>query len=260
MSSFLVALKRLREDRAPAIGLGLLVFVTATVFGLAPRLLDRVGDDALQGVVAQAGAISRNIALVDDAFIPPGPAGDPLVHFGEEGDTREALFPASVRALIADRSIVIESSRWRIQAPTPDPAFARFRIQPGAETRIHYVQGRAPTATTRTVDLPKTSSPPPVGPDGSPQTTATVIEVALSSDAVHQINHGLGETLFLTLDQRDGLNAGRNREAMAAMEIVGVFDVDRPLDPFWYDDPSLEKANIRSLGGDARAIDTTALL
>ncbi|HEY8989921.1 MAG TPA: hypothetical protein VIM39_12930, partial [Candidatus Limnocylindrales bacterium] len=260
MSSFLVALKRLREDRAPAIGLGLLVFVTATVFGLAPRLLDRVGDDALQGVVAQAGAISRNIALVDDGFIPPGPARDPLVHFGEEGDTREALIPASVRALIADRSIVIESSRWRIQAPTPDPAFARFRIQAGAETRIHYVQGRAPTATTRTVDLLKTSSPPPVGPDGSPQTAANVVEVALSSDAVHQINHGLGETLFLTLDPRDGLNAGRNHDVMAAMQVVGVFEVDQPLDPFWYDDPSLEKANIRSLGGDARAIDTTALL
>ncbi len=260
MSSFLVALKRLREDRVPALGLGLLVFVTATVFGLAPRVLQRVGDDALDGVVANAGAISRNIALVDDGFIPPGPAGDPLIHFGEEGDTREALIPASVEDLIERRSIVIESSRWRIQAPTPDPAFARFRIQPGAETRIHYVQGRAPTAATRTVDLPKTQSPAPVGPDGSAQMTANVIEVALSSDAVHQINHGLGETLFLTLDPRDQLNAGRNHDVMAAMEIVGVFEVDQPQDPFWYDDPSLEKASIRSLGGDARAIDTTALV
>jgi putative ABC transport system permease protein len=236
------------------------VFVTATVFGLAPRILQRVGDDALQGVVANAGAISRNIALVDDGFIPAGPPEDPLVHFGEEGDAREALMPASITDLIDDRSIVIESARWRIQAPTPDPAFTRFRIQPGAETRIHYVQGRAPTATTRTVDLPKTSSPAPVGPDGSPQTTATDMEVALSSDAVHQIGHGLGETLFLTLDPRDGLNAGRNGGVMAAMEIVGVFDVDQPLDPFWYDDTSVEKANIRSLGGDARAIDTTALI
>jgi putative ABC transport system permease protein len=260
MSSFLVALKRLREDRVPALGLGLLVFVTSTVFGLAPRVLQQVGDGALQGVVANAGAISRNIALVDDGFIPAGPPTDPLVHFGEEGDAREALMPASIMDLIDDRSIVIESARWRIQAQTPDPAFTRFRIQPGAETRIHYVQGRAPTATTRTVALPKSASPAPVGPDGSPQTSATVIEVALSSDAVHQIGHGLGETLFLTLDPRDGLNAGRNHDVMAPMEVVGVFDVDQPLDPFWYDDPSVEKASIRSLGGDARAIDTTALL
>ena len=57
----------------PALGLGLLVFVTATVFGIAPRVLQHVGDDALRGVVANAGAISRNIALVDDGFIPPGP-------------------------------------------------------------------------------------------------------------------------------------------------------------------------------------------
>ena len=42
MSSVLVALRRLRDDRAPAIGLALLVLVTATVFGVAPRLIDRV--------------------------------------------------------------------------------------------------------------------------------------------------------------------------------------------------------------------------
>ena len=47
---------------------------------------------------------------------------------------------------------------------------------------------------------------------------------------------------------------------MAAMEIIGVFEVNEPLDPFWYDDPSVEQANIRSLGGDARAIDASALL
>jgi putative ABC transport system permease protein len=255
----LVALRRLREDRVQAFGLGLLVFVTATVFGLAPRLLERVGDDALRGVVVRASALVRNIALVDDAFIPPGPAADPLVHFGEEDDVREALIPASVRDLIASRSTVIDSARWRIQAPTTDPAFTHFRLQPGAESRIHYIQGRAPTGTTRMVDLPPTISVP-TGLEGEPpQTRATVIEVALSSDAVATLGHGLGETLFLTPDPRDPLSASPYRKA-AAMEIVGVFDVDEPTDPFWYEDRSLEKAMSRSLGGDALAIDTVALL
>jgi putative ABC transport system permease protein len=260
VSSVLVALRRLREDRLQAFGLGLLVFVTATVFGLAPRLLERVGDDSLRGVVGQAGAISRNIALVDDGFIPPGSGADPFVHFGEEGDIHEALIPASVRDLIASRSTVIDSARWRIQAPTTDPAFTRFRVQPGTETRIHYVQGRAPTGAIRTVDLPPDLSLPPPGLQGAPpQTTATVIEVALSSDAVRTLHHGLGETLFLTPDPRDPLSASPYRKA-AAMEIVGVFDVDQPTDAFWYDDRSLEKAMFRSLGGDALVIDTIALL
>jgi putative ABC transport system permease protein len=256
----LVALRRLREDRIQAFGLGLLVFVTATVFGLAPRLLDRVGDDALRGVVSQASALVRNIALVDDGYIPPGTGADPLVHFGEEGDVHEALLPASIRDVIGSRSTVSDSARWRIQASTTDPAFARFRVQPGAESRIHYVQGRAPTGAARTVDLPAGISAPPPALEGEPpQTTATLLEVALSSDAVQTLGHGLGETLFLTPDPRDPLSANPYRKA-AAMEIVGVFDVDQPMDPFWYDDRSLEKAMYRSLGGDALAIDTVALL
>jgi putative ABC transport system permease protein len=260
VSSILVALRRLRHDRAPAIALGLLVFVTATVFGLAPRLLEKVGDDALRGTVARAGALVGNIALLDDAFIPAGPTGSPMARFDEEGDNREALMPASIRDVIARRSIVADSARWRIQAKTTDPAFTRLRVQPGAETRIHYVEGRPPTATTLSIDLPPGMARANPLIEGAPlQTEATVIEVALSTDAVRQLGHGLGETLFLLPDVQDPLTAGI-RDRIAAMDIVGVFDVDDPLDPFWYDDRSLEKAMIRSLGGDAIAIDTIALL
>lgn len=260
MSSILVALRRLRQDRAPAIALCLLVFVTATVFGLAPRLLEKVGDDALRGTVASANALVGNIALLDDAFIPAGPAGSPLARFEEEGDSREALMPASIRDVIASRSVVVDSARWEIKATTTDPAFTRLRVQPGAETRIHYAEGRAPTEKTSRVDVPAGMAPAnPLLEGALPQTEATVIEVALSTDAVRQLGHGLGETLFLVPDVHDPLTEGI-RGKVAAMEIVGVFDVDDPLDTFWYDDRSLEKATIRSLGGDAIAIDTIALL
>jgi putative ABC transport system permease protein len=259
VSSILVALRRLREDRAPAIALGLLVFVTAAVFGLAPRLLDRVGDEALRGTVSRAGALVGNIALLNDGFVPPATAADPLANFENEGDKHEYVMPASIVDLIASRSTVIDSLRWRIEAPTTDPAFTRLRFQPGAESRITYVQGRAPTATLRTVDLPETPPPTPGVEGQAPQTKATVLEVALSTDAVRQLGHGLGETLLLTFDPRDPLSANHLR-VTAAIDIVGVFDVTQPLDPFWYDDRSLEKATIRSLGGDARAIDTIALM
>src|SRR6266550_3927255 len=258
MSSFLVALKRLREDRAPAIGLGLLVFVTAAVFGIAPRLLDQVGDEALRGVVARADAIGRNIAIVEDEAIPPGSPDDPLAPFDEVGDRNEAQIPQTVRDVIGDRSVVVDSFRFRIQAKTTDPAFVRFRLQPGAETRVHYMAGRAPTATTHMVALPADAKPTP-DEEGKTQTEAMVIEVALSTDAVQQLGHGLGETLFLTPDPRDALTLF-SPKTWAAMEVVGVFDVDQPLDPFWFDDRGLEKAQFRSLGGDARAIDTLALL
>ena len=258
MASLLVALRRLREDRAPAIGLGLLVLVTAAVFALAPRLLDRVGNDALHGVVAGAGAAARNIALIDDESVGPGPDTGPLDPFDQVRERAESQIPTSVDQLVAFRSLVADSIRFRIEATTTDPAFVRLRLQPGAEARIHYTAGRAPAPAARTVPLPPTATPQPDA-EGTRQTVANVIEVALSADAVRQLGHGLGETLFLTPDPHDQLTADVPR-AWAAMEVVGVFAVDDPRDPFWYEDSGLEKASIRSLGGDARAIDTTALL
>jgi hypothetical protein len=156
VSSVLVALRRLRDDRAPAIGLGLLILVTATVFGIAPRLIDRVGDDALHGTVAGATAFQRNIALFEEDIIPAGPT-EPLANVDVEGDRLERRIPPAVRELVATRGTVVDSIRFAIQAATPDPAFVRFRIQPGSEDRIRYVTGTAPTAATETVDPPTIS-------------------------------------------------------------------------------------------------------
>ena len=132
MSSVLVALRRLRDDRAPAIGLGLLILVTATLFGLAPRLIERVADDALHGVVRGATAIQRNFALLEEQVLPPG-EGDPLEPINEEGDRLDTKVPASIRALVGERLTVVDSARFEIQAdharpvvpPVPDPARRR---------------------------------------------------------------------------------------------------------------------------------------
>ena len=87
MSSFLVALRRLRDDRAPAIGLGLLVLVTATVFGVAPRLIERVGDDALRGVVASAGRVQPEHRPRRGRLDPAGPGPETAARMStQEGD------------------------------------------------------------------------------------------------------------------------------------------------------------------------------
>jgi hypothetical protein len=154
VSSVLVALRRLRDDRAPAIGLAILVFVTATVFGLAPRLIDRVGDDALHGTVAAATAFNRNIALLEEQVIPAGQT-EPLEEVDSEGDALDRRIPAAIRAIVHRRDVVIDSERFEVQAKTQDPSFIRFRIQPGAADRMTIVQGAAPVAAHELVELPE---------------------------------------------------------------------------------------------------------
>lgn len=255
MSAFLVTLRRIREDRVPTLGVALVVLITATVFAVTPRLLDRVGDDAFRGVVRQATAFNRNIALIEEQVPPPRSTDAPLAEIDDEGERLVAKMPASVQSLIASRSTVIDSQRWSLRIDTPDPTFVRFRIQPGADTRLHYVAGRAPTPAVTTVALPPPAQPTP----GGDQQTAKILEVAIAEDAVRPIGHGLGETIMLRPDGRDPL-VGSERSAIAGMKIVGLFKVDDPSDPFWYEDHGLEHVTYRSLGGDSLLVDVTALI
>lgn len=261
MTSFPVAIRRLRDDRAPAIGFALLVLVTAFVFGSAPRLLDGAADSALRGAVRAAVPSVGNITLVQETRL--GGSGDDA--FGpvmDEGAELEGEIPVGLQGLVDTRQVVVDSPRWSIDLPTAEPSFVRFRIQPGAETRIDYVTGRAPTDATRTVPIP----PPPPPPDGeepegpvSPQTEAVVLEGAISAEAARTLGYEVGDTLPLVVDDRDSL-VGRGHVWRAGVEIVGTFTVRDPEERFWYGDRALAQIQIRSIGGDLRFLDATALL
>lgn len=260
MSSNLVALRRLRGDRAPALGLALLVLVTATVFGVAPRLTDRVGDDALHGVVAGATAFNRNISLFEERVIPPSDPTAPLGAVDEEGDKLDGRIPPSIRSLVADRRVVVDSARLQIRAETNDPSFIRFRIQPGAEERIHYVQGTAPEKTDEQVLMPEELRRflPEEDPPSTEPVNLRVLQTAISVESAREIRVNVGDLLFLTLDERDPLSS--RQPGLAATRVTGIYEVDDEKDPFWYDDQSINHIAIRSIGGDSRFIDIGGLL
>jgi hypothetical protein len=253
VSSVLIALRRLRDDRVPALVLGLLVLVTATVAGLAPRVMDRVGDDALHGVVASADPIRRDVTLFEELLLPADPA-DPLRVVDEEGDRLDAPIPDSVAGLFSSRSTVVDSARFQVRNPTNDPTFVRFRIQPGAETRIRYVAGGEPVQTTETVALPEEfrrftvfADQPTTNPIRVP-----IVPTAISSESATMLAATVGSTYVLSLDQRDSL-VGRAL-GVVALRIDGIFEVDDEHDPFLVERPTINHVGIRTLGGDTRLL------
>ncbi len=259
MSSILVALRRLRDDRVPGIGLALLVLATATVFGVAPRLIDRVGDDALHGVVAGAAPFTRNVALIQEQVLPAEP-GDPLRQVENRGDELDSQIPDSVRALVASRQTVIDSARFQIQGDTPDPSFIRFRIQPGALERVHFVSGAAPTAATEQVLMPEDlrhllaqEDPPSTAPVNLP-----VLQTAISAEAAHAVGLKTGDLVYLGFDDHDTLAV--QQHGVVATRITGIFEVNDPEDPFWYGDQSINHIGIRSPGGDAKYLDVGSIV
>jgi putative ABC transport system permease protein len=243
-----MSLRRLRDDRAAAVGLIGLVLITAFVFAAGPRLLGQVADRALRDEVASAPASVRDIQLVQERRIGPG-AGDPLGAVDAAGAELQAQVPPAVSGLFVDRVYTADTPRWRITTDTRTASLLTLRVEQDVSDHIRYVAGRAPTSELQTV------FPPGTAPSG---VASLAREVALSTDTAAAMGVKLGDTLQLVPDSTDPLGRGHNDHA--AVKIVGLFEVPRPDDPYWSDDTTLELPTTRALTADLVFVNAIALL
>jgi putative ABC transport system permease protein len=252
MASIVMAIRRFRDGRAAVAGLAVLVLVSAIFAAAAPRLLDRAANDALRGEIRSATAFQRNIQLLQERRYETN--GDDLLGgVVAAGEGLEARMPAGVQALIGSRSYVIDGLRWAIENDTPDPSFLRMRIQEGAPERTTMVEGRAPTATTRSIRSERLDA------DGVP-IDIEAVEAVLSVDSLKAIGLAVGDTIMLHPDPTDRLVGRGGPNVPSAVDIVGAFEVRDPADPYWLDDTALVRPLIRRTGGDTQFLDETALL
>lgn len=246
----LVALRRMRSDVTPTLGLAVLVLVTALVAALAPRVLASLADDALRNEIGAAPAAARNIVLVSHMLAQDGPPDDPLAGVRAEGDRRLATFPARVRRLIGARDVLVESGRFRLQKPTTDPAFIRFRIHEGIDAQIRYVEGRAPTATVETRD--------DVGPEAID--AVPVYETGVSVATAKQFGLRPGDVVSLIGDPGDPLLGRTPHDVYAFARITGIYEVPDEASDFWLDDPLPIHPVIRALSAEVQLLDAVLIL
>lgn len=254
MAALSLAIRRFRDGRVAVVGLVLLVLVTAFCAALAPRLFDRFADDALRGEVRDATPFQRNIQLVEERFIPPGPRDDPMAAVAAEGESLEKRMPSGVRALFRDTGYLAETVRWKLLEKTHDPAFVRVRVQQDVADHVEYVDGRPPSAATRRITVPGKD----VGPD-APDTDVTVLEVALSVETLERIGLNVGDTWMLRPDGADRLVGRGNDATPAAVDVVGSFEAMDPEEEYWLDDTALIRPSIHR-SGDQDLVYMTALL
>jgi putative ABC transport system permease protein len=260
VASVSLALRRFRDGRAAVAGLVLLVLVTAACAAAAPRVVDRFADDAVRGEMAQARPENRNIQLIQERIYDPAEGSDPLAGVLREGDSLAKRIPAGVRALVRDRSYVVEGLRWSVLNKTNDPGFVRMRIQENAGDHIRYVEGRAPTATTRTIEVePQPGAEPAEPGDQDPVTDVAVIEVALSVESLRRIGLEVGDTWMLRPDSTDRLVGRAGVPQDGAVDVVGAFEPTDEGSEFWLDDTALIRPSFRR-SGDYDLVDMTALV
>ncbi len=250
MAWTIVALRRIRLDLAPTLGVLALVLATALIAALAPRVLASLADDAVRGSVAGAPAAARNIVLIEHTTIGDGPPGDPLAEVRAAGDALRETFPPRVERLVASQDAVVDSNRFRLQKPTTDPAFIRFRIQEGIDGHIRYVEGRAPTAQVETRD--------DVGPealDGVP-----VFETGVSRATADRFGLVLDEVVSLLGDTGDPLLGRTPQDVYAFARITGIYVVPDETTEFWLDDPLAIHPVIRALSSEVQLLDAALVV
>ncbi len=250
MAWTIVALRRIRMDLAPTLGVLVLVLATALIAALAPRVLASLADDAVRGAVAAAPAAAQNIVLAEHTTLGEGPPGDPLAEVRAAGNALREAFPPRVEGLVASQDVVVESNRFRLQKPTTDPAFIRFRIQEGIDDHIRYVDGRAPTATVETRD--------DVGPealDGVP-----VLETGVSRATADRFGLAVGEVVELLGDPGDPLLGRTPQDVYAFARITGIYEVRDEAADFWLDDPLAIHPVIRALSSEVQLLDAALVV
>ena len=252
------AMRRLATARVPALGLGLLVFVTAFAFAAAPRVLDIVADRTLHSELGMAMPVAGNLELTQVGNIPASGTGSPFDGVRARGEALAAQLPSAVSRVIVGHSAIADSARWTVEAPLAEPATVTFRFQDGAAGRIDLTAGRSPTGEVSTVADPD----PPAGSSGnSTASTMTVFEGALSEDAAALLGIGLGDVVPLGLDQTDALaRLGYAPRTRWAVRVVGLLRAREPSDVFWYGENGILHPSTRVFGPSLAINDVRVLV
>ena len=238
-------LRRLRGDAGVMLMVFGLVAITAFLFAAAPRLFNRVSDEGLAHQVEAARPLQRNLQI---SVLGPGQGfEDPVAAFASAGAAFEAAMPPTVRDLVVDRNVAVDSIRFGVTDPaglTYRQTFVSLRYEGGLRGAIELVAGRWPGA--HGVPLP----PPDFGfipEDFEPPDPLPRFDIALSDATAEASGIGLGDLLVVSADGTDPmLPRGFAVPLPAELEVVGIFTVTDPGAEVWYDDPSMQ---VLDLGG-----------
>jgi putative ABC transport system permease protein len=256
MSAIRLLIARLRQDRLPVLLLAVLVFVTALIAALAPRLFNGVADAGLRYQIAQASVIERNLQLGRITRIETAAEAGMSEVEAVEAEIESGL-PPSVRSTISGGSLMAESIVWRIPDRPPErPGFMTLHFQGQLDDEIRLVEGRMPTGHVEDIVV----DPPPNVTTDSGEFPALLFEIALSTPTAEALGASVGDRMDLVPDPDDPLVGQFGIPEAAAVEVVGLYEVVDPAGDFWVGDYGLDQPTQVPVGINTVMIYATALL
>jgi putative ABC transport system permease protein len=215
LSAAFTLLRRLRSETAIVVLLFVMLAATSFLFAAAPRVLNRVTDDAVRFALASALASERDVQLTASGTIKPGrdPGVAAIKAYGEQ---REASFPAPIEDLIAGRFFGATTPRFGVVDSIVD---FNLRYQERVPETSTLVSGRWPA--DRGMPLRQVR----LGEQQDPGAPPAVFEMALSTTEAEVLDAHVGDRFPVRLDTSDSL-VPRTVFGVAPteMEVVGLFE------------------------------------
>lgn len=229
-------LRRLRGEGGVILLIVLLVASTSFVFAAAPRLFNRVTDDALRYAVRTASPTQRSLGATLTSNIGAA-SGEGIGPVQAYGDRVEEQLPGSLHDLISERVLRVDSARMLVDDPPSYDTRISFRYQDGLPDATRLVAGNWPVdrgTPVRTVPI----TGPTTAPGG--REAPDVVEAAISTATAAETGVQVGDRLSVTLDGSDPLNFRvPYRLAPTVIEIVGLFEAIDETAPYWTGDSAL---------------------
>jgi hypothetical protein len=230
-------LRRLRSEAGVILLIFILVAGTSFVFAAAPRLFNRVSDDALSYAVRVATPLQRTIAAALTGNLSAGD-GDGVDTIRERGERVAEQFTPAIDSLISERLLRFSTIRFLVRDPPSYDTRVSLRYQDGLTEATRLVSGRWPEDHGVRLQVEAVGGPPEE-PDREPP-PPNVFEAALSASAAAEVGVELGDRLALAFDGSDQLIRGLPYTLPPTqVEIVGLYE---PLDataPYWFADTAL---------------------
>ncbi|HET8752095.1 MAG TPA: FtsX-like permease family protein [Gaiellaceae bacterium] len=236
--------RRVRAEAGIALATAVLVAVTCGVFAALPRLSNRFADRGLHYTLAHAAAIDRNVQATETARVGAGSDAKPLARVGQRAVQVEQTLPRPLRGLVGSRAFVVRSQQYSAAGPPGVQRILTLVEQSGVQSNVRVVAGRMPRPSRATVTANATANTfgsfGALGQELSRKVRVPVLEIALSTQTAHKLFLHVGDRIVLGTDQTTGTEfTPAADERPIAVQVVGLFAVPHPDDPFWFEDTRL---------------------
>lgn len=259
--------RQVRSDIRPNLVIAVIVFATALVVAIAPRVVEHASRLDLSDAVENATPEQRNLSFESRREVGAGAPSDPFFNIDVlANDLREGHIPPGVSPLLRGEQWIFDTPEFVVssfpdQVEGPFPTTIRLRYQQGIEDHTRLVEGAMPTAQDGILRLEGTECPEDVDDMDALEMEAfepledqdcglvelPLFEVAITQQTADDMMVEVGDqvTLLPSLTDLSFRSALVNVQALRfVLRVSGIIELDDESLEYWYADSSLHRPRV----------------